>query len=274
MSPRSCEVWQLLRTESTGVAKTMSNDYVLLDIAKHVATLTLNRPDKANALSEEMMDALEARVIAADAASDVRVIVIAANGKIFCGGHDLAQMRAHEDDAYFDALFARCAKLMGAIRHAKKPVIAKVQGAAVAAGCQLVATCDLAYGADHAKFGVNGINLGLFCATPSVALSRAVQPRQALELLLTGKLVSAQRAVELGLLNAAAPAAELDATVDATAQAIANKLPEAIELGKGIFWRQLGLNEQDAYKTASAKMVQNMAFKDTQAMIDAFIERG
>ncbi len=250
----------------------MSNDYVLLDIADHVATLTLNRPDKANALSEEMMDALEARIIEADSDKDVRVIVIAAKGKIFCGGHDLAQMRTHEDDAYFDALFARCARLMGAIRNAKKPVIAKVQGAAVAAGCQLVATCDLAYAADHAKFGVNGINLGLFCATPSVALSRAVQPRQALELLLTGKLITAPRAVELGLLNAAMPAAEIDAAVDAAANAIANKLPEAIELGKDLFWQQLGLNENEAYKAASAKMVQNMSFKDTQAMIDAFVK--
>jgi enoyl-CoA hydratase/carnithine racemase len=250
----------------------MSNDYVLCDIVGHVATLTLNRPDKANALSEEMMDALEARLIEADRNSDVRVIVIAANGKIFCGGHDLAQMRTHEDDAYFDALFARCSRLMGAIRHAKKPVIAKVQGAAVAAGCQLVATCDLAYAAEHAKFGVNGINLGLFCATPSVALSRAVQPRQALELLLTGKLVTAPRAVELGLLNAAVPAADLGATVDAAAKAIANKLPEAIELGKDVFWQQLGLNEDDAYKAASAKMVENIGFKDTQTMIDAFVK--
>jgi enoyl-CoA hydratase/carnithine racemase len=250
----------------------MSNDYVLFDIADHVATLTLNRPDKANALSEEMMDALEARLIEADGNGDVRVIVIAANGKIFCGGHDLAQMRSHEDDAYFDALFARCSRLMGAIRHAKKPVIAKVQGAAVAAGCQLVATCDLAYAADHAKFGVNGINLGLFCATPSVALSRAVQPRQALELLLTGKLVTAPRAVELGLLNAAVPAADLGATVETAAKAIADKLPEAIELGKDLFWQQLGLNEDEAYKAASAKMVENIGFKDTQAMIDAFVK--
>jgi enoyl-CoA hydratase/carnithine racemase len=250
----------------------MSNDYVLFDIADHVATLTLNRPDKANALSEEMMDALEARLAEADGNRDVRVIVIAANGKIFCGGHDLAQMRTHEDDAYFQALFARCSRLMMAIRHAKKPVIAKVQGAAVAAGCQLVATCDLAYAADHAKFGVNGINLGLFCATPSVALSRAVQPRQALELLLTGKLVTAPRAVELGLLNAAVPASDLGATVDTAAKAIANKLPEAIELGKDVFWQQLGLNEDDAYKAASAKMVENMGFKDTQAMIDAFVK--
>jgi len=247
-------------------------DYVLRDVLEHVSTLTLNRPDKANALSEAMMDALEAGIGDAEADPDVRVIVIAAKGKIFCAGHDLAQMRQHEDEAYFAALFARCSRLMGAIRGAKKPVIAKVQGAAVAAGCQLVATCDLAYAADHAKFGVNGVNLGLFCSTPAVALSRAVHPRQALELLLTGKLIAAPRAVELGLLNAAVPAAELDGTVAACAQAIADKLPQAIELGKDLFWRQLAFDEARAYDAAGATMAQNMAFKDTQAMIDAFVK--
>lgn len=247
-------------------------DHVLIEIADHAATLTLNRPEKANALSEEMMDALEARLRQAESDDSVRVVVIAAQGKIFCGGHDLAQMRRHSDDAYFQSLFGRCARLMAAIRNARKPVIAKVQGAAVAAGCQLVATCDLAYAADHAKFGVNGINLGLFCSTPAVALSRATPPRQALELLLTGKLVTAPRAVELGLLNAAVPAGELDATVSAAARAIAGKLPAAIELGKALFWRQLALDEPGAYAAASAEMTRNMRFAETQALIDAFVK--
>ncbi len=250
-----------------------TNDYVLSESAGHVATLTFNRPDKANALSEEMMDALEMLLNEADSDPAVRVIVIAAKGKIFCGGHDLAQMRSHDEDAYFSALFARCSKLMGAIRNARRPVIARVQGAAVAAGCQLVATCDLAYAADHAKFGVNGINLGLFCSTPSVALSRAVQPRQALELLLTGKLVTAPRAVELGLLNAAVPANELDDVVSNAARAIADKLPEAVALGKDLFWKQLALSVDAAYKSAGAAMVVNMANKDTQALIDGFIAK-
>ncbi len=250
-----------------------SDDYVLSATADRVATLTLNRPDKANALSEEMMDALESALLRSDADDAARVIVIAARGKIFCGGHDLAQMRGHEDDSYFAGLFARCSKLMGAIRSAKKPVLAKVQGAAVAAGCQLVATCDLAYAADHAKFGVNGINLGLFCSTPSVALSRAVHPRQALELLLTGKLITAPRAVEMGLLNAAVPVAELDGIVANAARSIADKLPEAIALGKDLFWKQLALDVGDAYKSAGAAMVVNMANKDTQHMIDSFIAR-
>jgi enoyl-CoA hydratase/carnithine racemase len=251
----------------------MSNDYVLIEVAAHVATLTLNRPDKANALSEAMMDALEDRLHEADANADVRVIVIAANGKIFCGGHDLAEMRSHEDRAYFDTLFARCSRLMGTIRAAKKPVIAKVQGAAVAAGCQLVATCDLAYAADHAKFGVNGINLGLFCSTPSVALSRAVHPRQALELLLTGKLITAPRAVEMGLLNACVPAAELDVLVAESASAIASKLPAAIALGKDVFWKQLGCTEPEAYALAGGGMAENMEIPETKAQIDAFIRK-
>ena len=251
----------------------MSDDYVIQSLADHVATLTLNRPDKANVLSEEMMDALDVALLAAEANNDVRVIVIAATGKIFCAGHDLAQMRAHDDDDYFMRLFARCSALMLNIRNAKKPVIAKVQGAAVAAGCQLVASCDLAYAADHAKFGVNGINLGLFCSTPSVALSRAVQPRQALELLLTGNLASADRAVEIGLLNACVPAAELDAKVDQVAGAIAAKLPDAIALGKDMFRTQHAMKIEDAYAHASARMVENMAMAQTKAMIDAFIKK-
>jgi enoyl-CoA hydratase/carnithine racemase len=246
-------------------------DYVLAHLDNHVATLILNRPDKANALSEAMMDALEAELLAADKNQDVRVIVIAARGKIFCGGHDLQEMRGHDDTAYFEKLFARCTRLMTNIRNAQKPVIAKVQGAAVAAGCQLVATCDLAYAADHAKFGVNGINLGLFCSTPSVALSRAVHPRQALELLLTGKLIQAPRAVELGLLNAAVPLAELDDKVVEVASAIASKLPAAIALGKDVFWQQLGKPEPEAYALTSHCMAQNMEDRDTLDLIDAFL---
>lgn len=246
---------------------------VLIETREHVATLTLNRPDKANCLSEEMMDALDAALLAADGDRDVRVIVIAAKGKIFCAGHDLAQMRAQESSEYFVRLFARCSALMLNIGNAKKPVIAKVQGAAVAAGCQLVASCDLAYAADHAKFGVNGINLGLFCSTPSVALSRAVPPRQALEMLLTGHLANATRALEIGLINAAVPAAELDGKVSEVAAAITAKLPDAIALGKDMFRKQRGMNVEDAYAHASARMVENMGWRDTQQMIDAFLKR-
>ena len=248
---------------------------LLRDSEKGVATLTLNRPDKANTLSEELMDALEAAVVDADADDAVRVMVIAAKGKIFCAGHDLAQMQARNEGgqskAYFETLFARCSQMMLAIRQAKKPVIAKVQGAAVAAGCQLVATCDLAYASEHAKFGVNGINLGLFCSTPSVALSRNVLPKQAMEMLLTGQLISANQAADYGLINRAGPASDLDAMVANAAQAIAAKMPEAIAIGKNLFYRQLGLSEAEGYQQAGACMADNIGMDQTRALIDDFI---
>lgn len=250
---------------------------VLCDVRDGVATVTLNRPAQANTLSEAMMDGLEAAVHAADSDEAVRVIVIAANGKIFCAGHDLAEMQKHNtgenSQAYFASLFARCSSLMLAIGKARKPMIAKVQGAAVAAGCQLVASCDLAYAAAHAKFGVNGINLGLFCSTPSVALSRAVMPKQALELLLTGELIDARRAVEIGLINRAVPATGLDAAVAEIAGAIATKLPEAIMLGKDLFRRQLRLAPEQAYTLAGERMAENIGWDETRALIDAFIAR-
>lgn len=250
-------------------------DLVLAAVEDGVATLTLNRPDKANTLSEAMMDALEAALLAADADIDVRVIIIAAKGKIFCAGHDLAEIQAdndgHASKAHFEILFARCSRLMLAIRKAKKPVIAKVQGAAVAAGCQLVATCDLAYAALHAKFGVNGINLGLFCSTPSVALSRAVHAKQAMELLLTGRLIDAGRATEIGLINRAVPMEELDAAVAAAAQGIAGKLPDAIALGKELFYKQLTLDSQAAYALAGERMAENIGYDETRVLIDGFV---
>ncbi len=250
----------------------MTHTPVLLSTAGPVATVTLNRPDKGNALSLEMMDALDAALLAADADPAVRVIVLAATGKIFSAGHDLAEMRSHEDRARHEALFARCSAMMATVRKVK-PVIARVQGAAVAAGCQLVATCDLAYAVETAKFGVNGINLGLFCATPSVALSRAVPAKQALDLLLTGRLITAPRAAEIGLVNAAVPAEALDATVAAAAEAIAAKLPAAIALGKNLFYDQIERDVADAYALAGARMAENLALPDTRDLIDGFIRK-
>jgi enoyl-CoA hydratase/carnithine racemase len=244
---------------------------LLIEVCDHVATLTLNRPGKANTLSEDLIRALEDAIAAACSDDSVRVIVLAANGKIFCAGHDLAQMNAHADRVYFDELFARCSRMMLSIRNANKPVIAKVQGAAVAAGCQLVASCDLAYAAAHAKFGVNGINLGLFCSTPSVALSRTVLPKQAMELLLTGQLIDAARAAEIGLINRAVPAAGLDAVVGDIAKSIAGKLPAAIALGKDVFHQQLMLDEAQAYALAGGRMAENIGYDETRAMIDDFL---
>lgn len=245
---------------------------VLASAADGVATLTLNRPDKANVLSAAMMDALEDALLAADADPEVRVIVLAARGRIFCAGHDLAEMRAHDDEARHAALFARCSRMMATVRRVK-PVIARVQGAAVAAGCQLVATADLAYAVEGAKFGVNGIDLGLFCSTPSVALSRAVAPKRALELLLTGRLIPATRAAEIGLVNAAVPADRLDAVVAEAAAAIAAKLPAAIDLGKDLFYRQLQCDLDEAYALAGERMAANLADPDTRALIDAFVAK-
>ncbi|MBL0370847.1 enoyl-CoA hydratase [Rhizobium sp. KVB221] len=252
----------------------MRNELVLIDVADHIATITLNRPDKGNALSAAMMDALEDRVAEVSANPDVRVVILAANGKIFSAGHDLEEMLEHEDRGWQQAHFDRCSRLMMAIRACPKPFVARVQGAAVAAGCQLVATCDLAYAVETAKFGINGINLGLFCSTPSVALSRAVQPKQALDLALTGRLILAPRAAEIGLINEAVPAERLDEVVQAAASAIAAKLPEAIGLGKSLFYRQTELEIADAYADAAVAMADNMDLSATREKIGGFVRKG
>lgn len=251
--------------------RAMSNDLVLRRDAEAVATLTLNRPDKGNALSEGMIDALEERIrdIAGD--PDIHVVILAANGKNFCAGHDLAEMRGRSDQPYFEALFARCSGMMTAFRTCPKPVIAKVRGAAVAAGCQLVATCDLAYAAESARFGVSGINLGLFCSTPSVALSRAVPAKQALDLLLTGRLIGAAEAADIGLINAAIQDEALDDRVGETAGVIAAKLPAAIGLGKELFYRQIGMDVADAYALAGARMAENIGYPETRDRISRFL---
>ena len=251
----------------------LSNDLVLRDDANAIATLTLNRPDKSNALSEGMIDALEERIREVVADPSIRVIVLAANGKNFCAGHDLAEMSSHDDKVYFETLFARCSRMMIAVRSCPRPVIAKVQGAAVAAGCQLVATCDLAYAAETARFGVSGINLGLFCSTPSVALSRSVTRKEALELLLTGNLIGAVRAAEIGLVNAAVPDSDLDAAVAEAARTIATKVPDAISLGKDLFYRQLEMNLPEAYALAGERMAENMGYPATKDTINAFLRR-
>jgi enoyl-CoA hydratase/carnithine racemase len=251
----------------------MADDLVLSTLDGPIARLTLNDPAHANALSDAMLAALAGALAAAAANPRVRVVVLAAEGRIFCAGHDLGELRADEDTARHEALFARCSALMLAIVDCRAPVIARVQGAAVAAGCQLVASCDLAYAADTARFAVSGINLGLFCTTPGVALGRAVGRKAAAEMLLTGRFVSAARAAELGLINAALPASELDAAVDAAAAEIAAKPPEAIALGKAAFRRQLEAPLAEAYATASRVMAENLGYDSAKAGIDAFLAR-
>jgi len=251
----------------------MSGDFVLTTIDGPVARLTLNDPARANALSTPMMAALQGALDSANVDPDVRVIVLAAAGKVFCAGHDLAELRATNDPDAHQALFDRCSELMLAIGASRAPVIAKAAGAAVAAGCQLVASCDLAYAAEGARFAVSGINLGLFCSTPGVAVGRAIGRKAAAEMLLTGRFVSAARAAELGLINAAVPAADLDRIVDEAAQSIAAKPPEAIALGKAVFRRQMEAPLEEAYAIAGRAMAENLGFESARAGIDGFLKR-
>jgi enoyl-CoA hydratase/carnithine racemase len=251
----------------------MAEPILLCRIDGAVGRLTLNDPGRANALSEAMMTALSRAL--ADLAADpaVRVIVLAAEGRIFCAGHDLAELRDGRDAAAHEALFTQCSALMRAIVACPKPVIARVQGAAVAAGCQLVASCDLAFSADTARFAVSGINLGLFCSTPGVALARAVGRKDALELLLTGRFAGADEAAAMGLINRSVPAADLDTAVDEAALAIAAKAPDAIALGKRVFNQQIDLTLEEAYVAASKAMAENLAFESARTGIDGFLKR-
>lgn len=238
-----------------------------------IATLTLNRPKQYNALSQAMLGALQAALDAVATDATVRVVVIAGNGPAFCAGHDLKEMRTQTDRALHQALFAQCGQVMLTINRLPQPVIARVQGIATAAGCQLVAACDLAVASDNARFAVSGINVGLFCATPGVALSRNLGRKPALELLLTGEFIDALTAQRQGLLNRVVPLDQLDAEIWRLAEAICNKSPLAIRMGKELYYRQLGLPLEEAYACASQAMACNMDSEDAREGIDAFIAR-
>jgi len=242
-----------------------------------ILRLTLNNPP-ANAISFEMIGLLRAELDAARNDDAVRVIVIAAGGKLFSAGHDLKQMSAHRADAdggkaYFEQTFAACARLMETIVEHSKPVIAEVDGIATAAGCQLVASCDLAVASDRAKFGVNGIDVGLFCTTPAVALTRNVGRKRAMEMLLTGEMIDAATALEFGLVNRVVPADALRDAVDGLAATIAAKSPLALKLGKQAVGTQAGLDLASAYECASRTMVENMLTGDAEEGISAFFEK-
>ncbi|WP_291010361.1 enoyl-CoA hydratase [Hydrogenophaga sp.] len=238
-----------------------------------VHTLTLNAPRSFNVLSEAMLAALQAAIDAIGADPQARVVVVAAEGRAFCAGHDLKEMKAHPDLAYYQALFARCSRVMLSIRALELPVIARVQGLATAAGCQLVAQCDLAVATESATFGVNGIDVGLFCATPSVALSRNILPKQAMEMLLTGDFISANEAKARGLVNRVASAESLDTEVAALVERILQKPREAIALGKTLFYRQLETGLASAYQLAGQTMACNMAGEVAQEGVQAFIDK-
>jgi enoyl-CoA hydratase/carnithine racemase len=238
-----------------------------------IAWLTLNRPAQRNALSIALMTALEQQLalIAKDRA--LKVVVIDAAGPGFCAGHDLKEMRANPGRQHYEALFAQCSRLMTAIVRLPKPVIASVHGVAAAAGCQLVASCDLAIASSEARFAVNGINIGLFCSTPMVALTRAVGRKPAMEMLLTGDLVDAVHARSIGLVNRVVAPARLEDETRALARQIASKLPLAVAVGKEAFYRQGELGLDAAYAYTSEVMTKNMLARETEEGIDAFLEK-
>lgn len=243
-----------------------------------VAVLVLNDPAKLNALSTPMLHALAAEfeTLAADPA--VRVVVIRALGKAFCAGHDLKEIQAARQSpdagaAAFDILFALCSRVMQQIAALPKPVIAEVQGIATAAGCQLAATCDMVVASDHARFGVNGVNIGLFCSTPIVALSRKIPQSAAFELAATGEFLSAARAQALGLANRVTSVEDLSAQTMALAQTLAQKLPAALSIGKAAFAAQTGLPLDQAYAAAGCAMVDNLLNTQTSEGISAFLEK-
>ena len=240
--------------------------------ARGVVRITLNRPQAFNALSEGLLDALQAALDRVAADTTARVVVIGAAGKAFCAGHDLKEMRADPSQAYYERLFAQCGRMMMRIQSLPVPVIAQVQGIATAAGCQLVAQCDLAVAAKDARFAVSGVNLGLFCSTPSVALSRNLGRKAAFEMLVTGDFINADEALAKGLVNRVVDAADLDAEVERLVSRIVGKPQVALAMGKALFYRQLELGMQSAYddagKTMACNMIDDSALEGVQAFID------
>lgn len=238
-----------------------------------VSILTLNRPDRYNPLSQNMLTALQQNLDQLAQDESIRVVVLAAKGRAFCAGHDLKEIRATASHAFAQELFAQCSRMMTTITSLPQPVIASVQGIATAAGCQLVANCDLAIASTTAKFAVSGINLGLFCSTPSVALSRNVSRKNALEMLLTGDFIDAKSAEQKGLINKAVDPSQLaDATME-MAQRIAEKPREVLALGKRLFYEQINHSLESAYQIASERMACNLGFPSAVEGIDAFLEK-
>lgn len=243
-----------------------------------IATLTLNSPERLNALSDEMLAALQAEFDALKHDNSVRAVILSGAGKAFCAGHDLKQMtagRQAEDGgkAYFQDLFSRCATMMTTIRTLPQPVIAQVHGIATAAGCQLVASCDMAVAATGTRFGVNGVNIGLFCSTPMVALSRNIPRKQAFEMLTTGEFIDTETAKTLGLINRAVEPGGLEQETRKLAETVASKLGAAVKIGKEAFYKQLEMDVDAAYNYTGDVMAQNMLYRDTAEGISAFLEK-
>lgn len=243
-----------------------------------VCHLRLNAPERLNALSDEMLAALQSQIDSLRTDPSVRAVVISGAGKAFCAGHDLRQMtagRQAEDGgkACFKDLFDRCARVMTGLQRLPQPVIAQVHGIATAAGCQLVASCDMAVAAEGTRFGVNGVNIGLFCSTPMVALSRAIPRKQAFEMLVTGQFIDAPRAEALGLVNKVVPPEALETETRALAALVVEKLGAAVKIGKSAFYEQVQMPLDEAYAYTGQVMVENMLYRDTEEGIAAFLEK-
>lgn len=247
-----------------------SNAELLRTLNNGVATLTLNRPQQFNALSASLIEALQTAVDALGRDPQVRVVVIAGSGKAFCAGHDLKEMRSQREPELVEEAFARFSRLMVSLTRISQPVIARVHGFAFAAGCQLVAQCDLAVAAVTAQFATSGVKFGLFCSTPGVALARNVSRKQAMEMLLTGEPIDAQMALARGLVNRVVEAPELDAEIERLTASIMDKTPVAIAAGKRAFYAQIEAPLEHAYAVATQAMVSNMMTEDAAEGIDAF----
>jgi len=259
-------------TES--VAATQAAEPILLhEQQSGIVTLTLNRPKQYNALSEEMLSALQEALDDLTRDQSARVVVIAANGKAFSAGHDLREMRSKTDERYFRELFAQCGRMMLSVNRLPQPVIARVQGIATAAGCQLVAASDLAVAVEEARFATSGINLGLFCATPAVPVSRNLARKNAFEMLFTGDFIDATTALDWGLINRVVPAEQLEATVLEIAEKLAAKPPETVRLGKAMFYKQLEMPLSEAYSFAGDRMACNLMYDAALEGVDAFLEK-
>ena len=254
-------------------------DLILREDLGAIRRLTLNAPESLNSLSDGMLDALDAEFDVLEADQDrIRVVILRGSGKAFCAGHNLGEMREgrradDKGEAYLSALFRKCSSVMTRLHALPQPVIAQVHGIATAAGCQLVASCDLAVAAEGTRFGVNGVNIGLFCSTPMVALSRNIPRKQAFEMLTTGEFISAERAVELGLANRCVAPEELETETLALAETIAGKLGVAVRIGKRAFYEQLQVPVDEAYRLTGRVMVENMKEDATVEGIDAFLEK-
>ena len=264
--------------QATTETSSASASPVDFDLHNGVARVVLNRPRTINALSEEMLVALQSCFDDIAAERSIKAVILRSSGDHFCAGHNLKEMTARRADAdggqaYFIELFETCSTLMKTIVRLPQPVIAEVRGIATAAGCQLVAACDLAVAAETAKFATSGVNIGLFCSTPMVALSRNVARKQAMEMLLLGEFLPAQRVAEMGLVNAVVPEQEVAEEALRMARIIADKSPAAVRIGKQAFYRQAEMSLDDAYRYAGRVMAENMMARDTEAGIGAFIDK-